>query len=191
MRSEIVWIVRANSNQFRTFVKSKGSPDSIKLLQTLRTGKSLAEIWNPISLELYIGNPGESGEESEDRKPVPDLARGVIGICVNAKARSILEPLIANRVNFLTLNTEVGAYYEMDVQQIDCLDASKSIHKLLPSGKVLRVEKYSFHWDRLEDVHIFIIPELGRNPVFVSNRFRDIVERNRLKGLSYYPVPLV
>lgn len=190
MSQNVFWIVRVNSNNYRTFVKNKDIRPLVETLKLLSAGKSLPEIWEPVFLSLYQGDSEEEGEENERNKPVPDFVRGVLGFSMNEKAFSILEPLIYNQAKFLQLNTEVGLYYELDIQKIKCLDVPKSIVKRLPSRGITRVEKYSFDFYKLEGAHIFCLPELGRNPVFVSNRFKEMVESNNLAGLLFSQVPL-
>jgi hypothetical protein len=187
------WIVRMDSDNYRIFKGDKNARPYIESLNLLSTGKSLSEIWESVFLSLYPGDDEIEGDtEHERNQPVPDFADGIFGLAMNEKAHSILQPLIADQAIFLKLNTEVGLYYELDIQKVNCLDVAKSIVKRFSSGGIMRVVKYSFYWEKIANLHIFCIPEVGRwNPVFVSNQFMEMVEVNNLTGLTFHPVPLV
>lgn len=191
MSQKNFWIVRMNSNNYRTFVKNKDVRPLIETLNLLQAGKSLTEIWEPVLLKLYQGDSEEEGEENENNKPIPDFARGVLGFSMNEKAFFVLESLILNQAKFLQLNTEVGLYYELDIQKINCFDLDNSKTVLFPNGKIMRIEKYKFYWERLEDIHIFRPLDVMLKSTFVSNQFKDVVEKNNLTGLTFHPVPLV
>jgi hypothetical protein len=190
MRMNEYWIVRTDPDNYKIFSDDKNAHPYIENLNLLRDGKSLSEVWEPVLLPLYAGNPEDKDEEYERSKPIPDFARGVFGLAMNEKAYSILQSLITNQAIFLKLNTEVGLYYELDIQKISCLDVEKSKVKRFSSGRIMRVEKYCFDYKKLRGAHIFCITELGY-PNFVSDHFKEVVEKNKLTGLTFHPVPLV
>ncbi len=189
MKTNKYWNVRADSNNYRIFSRDKNSRPYIESLNLLREGKSLSEIWEPVLLPLYPGDEGD--EKKEQIKPIPDFSEGIFGLSISKKAYSILQPLIMNQVVFLELNTEVGLYYELDIQKVDCLDLENSAKVLFPSGKIMRIEKYKFHWENLINIHVFRALNVVLSPDFVSKQFKEIVEKNNLTGLTFHPVPLV
>ncbi|MCC7118331.1 MAG: hypothetical protein IT310_07390 [Anaerolineales bacterium] len=189
MNTDKFWIIRKNLNEFRFFARDKNARPFIDGLNLLSAGKSLSEIWEPVLLPLYSGD--EENEEKELSKPIPDFSRGIFGLAISKKAYLSLQPLIANQVIFLELNTEAGLYYELDIQKVDCLDLESSIKIMFPSGKIMRIEKYNFHWESLVNVHIFKELNVVLSPDFVSNQFKKIVEENNLTGLTFHPIPLV
>jgi hypothetical protein len=184
------WIIRADANRYRIFSQDKNSRFYNESVKLLRDGKSLSEIWEPVFLPLYSGNPDDGDEEREKSQPIPDFAMGIFNLAMSEKAYLILRPLIADQAVFLELNTEAGLYYELDIQKINCLNLENSPKIFFPSGKIMRIEKYSFFWDKLENVHIFNAANVVLSPDFASNQFKEMVEKNNLTGLTFSPIPL-
>jgi hypothetical protein len=189
MKKNIYWIVRMASDNYRVFMEDKNARPYIETLNLLRSGKSLSEIWEPVFLTLYQGDNKE--KDGERNKPVPDFANGVLGFSMNENAYSVMKSLIDGQAIFLQFNTEVGTYYELDIQKINCIDLENSKNILFPSGKIMRVEKYKLYLEQLKGVHIFEPLNIMLKPIFVSNQFKDVVEKNNLTGLTFHPVPLV
>jgi hypothetical protein len=186
-----LWMIRSDADRYRSFAKKKPITGQkfISLVDIFRSGEPIGERWEPIELGLF---PGEEGKEAQEQvRPIPDFTRGVVVYAISAKARSILEPLIADQVEFLLLKTDVGLFYDMNIKRVDCLDVSRSVViRFKSSGRVMDIEKYAFLWERIEGIHIFCIPELGATPIFVSDAFKKTVEENHLTGFVFMPVPL-
>lgn len=192
MNKDNYWIVRLDPENYRVFTKGANVQRSTDLLNLLRSGKSLPEIWDPVFLNLYQGDEQENEDVvREKNKPVPDFAAGMLGFSVNEKTYSIIKPLISNQVTFLPLNTEVGFYYELDIQEINCVDTENSEKALFSDGKIMRIIQYKFYEDKLEGKHIFKSSDAMLMPIFVSNEFKELVEKNRLTGLTFHPIPLI
>jgi hypothetical protein len=192
MKTNKYWIAEIDPENFRVFTKGKNVMRFVEILNFLSEGKTLSDVWNPVFLQLYQGDEQEGGDvEREKSKPIPDFTRGMLGISINPKAHSILEPVIADQVSFLPLDTEVGPYYELDTQKINCVDLEKSHCKYFSSGKVMRVEKYALLLEKIGNMHIFKPLDIMLKPVFVSDTFKKVVEKSNLTGLIFHPIPLV
>ena len=151
--------------------------------------RAMGDWWKPIELRLYSGGPGEEVEEQS--RTIPDYTHGVVGYALSARARLILDPLIASRVEFLPLLTEVGPYYNMNIRRVNGLDESLSVVTRYELGsRIMSVQAYAFHRKQIQGLHIFCLSEVGDTPIFVSNEFRNTVERNQLTGFIFVPVPL-
>lgn len=184
--SKELWIVHIDSDNYAKFKEIDRHEDWIALLDDFKSGTLLGEKWKPTNLEIY------RGVTSDDDLPVPDFVMGIVTKAISAKALLILDPLISSCVEFLPLSTPYGSYYELNVKRRDCLDTARSILKRFKhSGLIMRVEKYAFHWKQLEEVNIFLLPELGLSTLFVSDAFKQQVEENNLTGLIFQRVPLV
>lgn len=184
---ENLWIIRPDSDSYATLKQKGRSENWMQKLNMLKAGGPLLESWEPVLLELY-----QDENREQIQLPVPDFTMGVVTIAMSATALELLQPLVYRSVEFLPLLTPFGPYYEMNVNRVDCLDVSNSIVKRYDhSGLVMSVQKYSFHWDKLNGVHIFLLPELGLSTFFVSNRFKLEVKENNLTGLDFFPVPLL
>ena len=184
-----LWIIRVESEKYRAFVL-KGNrvvgQSLTNLMEKHRTGERVGEDWKTPEMILF---PGEQGHEvKESRKPIGDFFQGVISCAISEKAQSIMCSIIDSQVEFLPISTEVGKYYEMNVKRIDCLDEERSEIKNFSDGTILRVIRYGFFWDCLDGINIFRVP--GIPPIFVSDIFKDLVEKNHLKGITFFPVPM-
>lgn len=188
------WDVLLDCNKYRLFahdLDAEGPARSLEFNEMLKTTRQFGENWHPLRLELWEGEPGK--RKKEERKPNADfMGTGLLLDAISGRAKSLLESLIVNQVEFLLLETPVRPYYGLHVKYVDCLDAKHSaVVRFKSSGRIMEVEKYAFHWDRLEGVNIFRLPELGLSRLFVSDEFKRIVEDNGLTGLEFYPIPLV
>jgi hypothetical protein len=176
-----IWNILEDSNTYRLFEFVDRSRE-MEILYANGRGKRLAGSWDPIKVRLYNGP-----ETDEESKPLGDFT-GFIGPAISLRASTILEPYIANTVELLPLNTYIGPYFLLNVDWVDCLDVSHSIVRRFRTGRIMDVESYSFRWEKLDNIHIFHIPELAMSKLFVSDVFKKIVEDNNLGGLAFYPV---
>jgi hypothetical protein len=80
----------------------------------------------------------------------------------------------------LSWGLNIGALDSM----FDCLSEQESkIKYFTDSNRVKRIEKYSFIWERLGDVHLFRILGLGLSRFFVSDELKNHIQLNKLTGL--------
>jgi hypothetical protein len=187
-----IWIIRSDSDKYRAFDQEKyRSEEWMALFDRFKEGGSLIKDWQPIEMVLYEGN-GSEEIETEKNKPIPDFTKGVVTLAMSSVARTILEPLIADDVEFLPLLTPRGPYYELNISRVAGLDVPNSaVIFFKESRKILKVERYAFYWDRLKEKNIFLLSELGQREWFVSDAFKQKVEESGLSGLVLFPVPLV
>lgn len=188
-----IWIARLAVNDYRMFGEKDWNNDKVRekwrdLQVRFQQSGSLANIWEEVAMEFFPGEPGE--EDEEQKLPVPDFSNGRVADALNERARRLVEPLVTKQVEFLPLITPVGPYYEMNIQRLDCLDVQNSVVKRFEDGRIMRVIKYAFWWDRLEGQHIFWIQGLGKTPTLVSSEFKQLVEENKLTGLKFFSIPL-
>lgn len=105
------------------------------------------------------------------------------------KAWNILAPLIENNVQLLPLKSDDGDFNILKViNTIDCLDHTKAdIFRSPETNRVLRIRKYVFKTELIQNQHFFSIPE-SKFGILVSQSFKDLVEQNNLKGLKFEQV---
>jgi hypothetical protein len=141
-------------------------------------GKPLLESWIP--LEIYIDEVKLSGD-------FPSLPGGMPPI-FNKRAVDILRHLMEHSVEILPLKSDRGELYAVNVLDVvDCLDNPLSDIKYLPSGGVMHIDRYIFKEGCLNGKHIFKIHEEITNRVFVSDAFKEVVEKENLEGLIFRP----
>jgi len=185
----VFWDVLSDLDNYRMFSTQLDVKKSLELDELLKV-YPFPNNWHPLALKLWEGEKGE--KKAEKKKPLADfMGTGLSIDAISPRGRVLLEPLIATQVEFLPFETLVGPYYGLHVQYVDCLDTSRIEAKYFSDGRVMRVVKYAFHWERLEGIHIFHLPELGLSRLFVSDELKRVVEENGLTGLLFYHVPLV
>jgi hypothetical protein len=129
------------------------------------------------------------GIESLGTKRGDFLAVIAYSFACNKKTYSILESLIGNSVELLPLLCADGEFSILKVTNIiDCLDHT-NIDALISkeSGRILHIRKYAFKEDMIKNQHFFSIPE-KKFGILVSQEFKDLVEKNKLEGLSFKSV---
>ena len=143
-------------------------------------GTSKLSTWTPIKVVVM-----------EDDKSLSD-APGFIIPVFSQRALGILLPLIENSVEVLNINfNNVVPYYAINVTSVlDVINYSESEYKTYRDGKrILAFKKYSFKINKELTTHnIFkIIDEPTRN-AFVSDKFKEAVEKNNLSGFVFKKV---
>lgn len=185
MRKKL-WIAQIDSDNFKTLMRRESVENWMDILNAIKDGNLILENWIK---NIYLDF---DGSEESVRKPIPDFARGIILKALSNRARLLLTDLIQEQVEFLPFETNSGLYFEMNVKQIKCINEKLSTSKYYPSSnKIMRIEKYSFYLENLSNIHIFYAKEIGINPLFISNDFKELVEENNLTGLTFHPVPLI
>jgi len=188
----LFWDVLIDSNTYRTFETGLDTEGYFKIKEMLRSGESVYEQWQTMKVQLWEGDKGY--KRKEKKKPVADFMSTTLMPLISLRGREKIEPLIANQVEFLPFETSVGPYYGLHIKYVDCLDEELSqVDYLYPEEKreIYSVSKYAFYWEKLQNVHIFRLPNVIHTSFFVSDEFRRVVEENGLTGLLFYPVPLV
>ncbi len=184
MSKLIWWEIFVDSNTYRVFDLYKLSRN-LELLDMFSSNRTLLSSWEIIDLKLF------DKEEGEDKKPLADFMGGFDVPTINAKAMELMKRTIENDVEFLPLKTEAGPYFALNVKYINCLDIDNSVLKRARDGSILWVEKYALKWNKMKDINMFRIKELGLTELFVSDIFKKIYDENNLRGLIYKPVPFI
>lgn len=107
---------------------------------------------------------------------------------LSARAKDLLQPLLGATVQWLPLAFDEGDYWLLNcLRQPDVLDVSASTVTYRPDGTVAGIHKFAFKPGVVADEWLFKLPG-APNFVFVTDRFRELVERERLPGLFFQPV---
>ena len=106
---------------------------------------------------------------------------------LSSKALKWVEDLLSEKVEILPLIHEKYDFYALNVMNIiNCLDLEKCIVERFPSsGRIMRIEKYVFYPDHLENQHLFKMAEAIKTHVCVSDEFRNRVLDSKLKGFVF------
>ena len=188
----MIYILRVYVNDYRSFTMLADENNLEKWekwRELFLSPRKFSNIWAPPKFFFFSGEKGERRKEA--RKPIPDFSGGYVVDCCSERAKGVIEKLTGDQVEFLPIHTPVGMYYEMNLPIVDCLDESKSEVKRFPSGKVMRIIRYSIHWERVEKHHLFWIKENGHSPAYVSEEMKQLLESSHFPELSFTPIPLV
>jgi len=142
------------------------------------SGERLANMWTPVAVRTFkVKKEGE----------FPHLASHVP--VFSEQAWQILQSLVKGSVEALPLKHPTKPYYAINVLDlVDCLDYSRSQIVRFPSGGIMEIDRYSFKESCVEGKHIFKIAEAPLKQVLVSEKFKELVEKNRLEGLVFSKV---
>ena len=140
-------------------------------------GRSHLRQWKPVQVKIM---EPEKGLELSD-------APGFTIPVFSRRAWECLEPLISKNVEILPLDFNEKEYFGINVITVlDAIDYEKSIYKTYRDGKrIMAFEKYVFLPTVIEDVSMFKILDEKTRYAFVSDEFKQTVEKNNLLGFKF------
>lgn len=109
---------------------------------------------------------------------------------VSEKVKDILLPIVAGEVETLPLAHPDLKLFMLNITNvIDCVDYKRSVIKLTKKGNFARFIKLVFDFSEIpENTYIFKIKETAIVQVFVTDKFKELVELHGLKGLDFSEV---
>ncbi|AIQ60658.1 imm11 family protein [Paenibacillus borealis] len=143
------------------------------------TGDSKITVWTPPI--LYTNN----------KRKYNDFPRYLTGHpIISEKVKNILFPIIAEEIECLPLaHPELKLFMLNITNVIDCVDYSRSVIKLTGKGNFARFIKQVFDFSKIpEKTYMFKIKETAIIQVFVTDKFKELVELHGLKGLDFSEV---
>ncbi len=126
-----------------------------------------------------------TGQERSESGPLPasDFPALAPNVPVfSQRAVDALHECLTRNGELLPLSFPGGQYYAFNcLNTVDCLDYERSALTRLPSGRIMRIDRYVFLADRLQDVEIFRLPDYSA-AVFVTDTFVRRLRQNGLTG---------
>lgn len=141
-------------------------------------GRTKKDIWKPLPVKRM--EPVKKLELSD--------APGFTIPVFSKKALEILRPLIQNSVEELELQFQEAEYYGINVIAVlNVIDYSKSKYRMYSDGKrIMAFQKYAFRsCKELLNNNIFKIIDEPTRRAFVSDIFKQTVEKNNLSGFKF------
>lgn len=126
--------------------------------------------------------------KEEIEKPIGDVSSiSTSSYIINEKAYKVLYPYLKEHSQIFQLKNENKIFYVINVTDIiDCLDYEKSEVKYFSSSnRVMDIEKYAFHSEKLKKATIFKIPEFPKGISYVTEEFKKVVEENNITGFKF------
>ena len=144
-------------------------------------GRNHLDTWVPLPVKRM---EPEKGLELSD-------APGWTFPMFSKKAVNILKPLIRDSVEFLELVFPESEYWGVNVTKVlDVINYEKAQFRTFPnSNRIMVFEKYAFvDSEELRSASIFKIIDEPRRNSFVTDRFKQLVEENKLTGFVFKEV---
>lgn len=140
-------------------------------------GRSHLKNWKPIKVKRM---------EPEKELNLSD-APGFIFPVFSGKALRCLETLIYKNVEILPLDFNEKDYFGVNVITVlNAIDYDKSIYKTYRDGRrIMAFKKYVFLPEVIKDISIFKITDEKMRYAFVSDEFKQTVEKNNLLGFKF------
>jgi hypothetical protein len=139
--------------------------------------QSIAGVWK---------NP-EIGEFQYKDFPFPDITRIAGEATVHLFSQSTLERIgskITRDGEILLFQSQKRSYSWFRILQVlNVLKTDSSMGFTADPEYIPYLEKYDFHADRLESIHLFHI--VNHPGTFATNLFVDLVKEHNLKGLTF------
>lgn len=103
------------------------------------------------------------------------------------KAFEVLYPYIKDFAQFWETTTDYGNMYLVNVINInDCVNYDESeFVRFKSSGRIMRIDKFAFHKNKIKDIELFKIPDENKTYPFVTEGLKNIIEENGLNGFKF------
>lgn len=170
-----IWKLDCDVDNYENLMRCDNS--DYNLLQ-LFDGRNQKNNWTPLKVKpMYDCNrPFSNNPGFLPHIPVFD-----------EKAISVLEVLIEKNAEILPLECNIGKFYAINVTRVvSCIDYEKSIYKTFRDGKrIMRFSKYCFNINQVSTEDFFKIKDEPLKRPFVSDKFKNIVEKSDLIGFKF------
>lgn len=141
-------------------------------------GHELKWGWKPLAVQRM---------EPEKKLPLSDTPGFAIPV-FSKRALEVLQPYLQDSAEILELVFDEGDYYGINVIAVlNVVDYEKAKYiKFNNSDRIMVFQKYAFRvCDELKKHQIFKIADEARRGAFVSEEFKEAVEKNELTGFRF------
>ena len=160
-------------------------PNSDKFYSVKSLDKSLNDFQNKF-YEVNLKQKWKPLKASFIKKGICGDFASLIGFVVcTQKSFIALSPLVSDEIEFLELLVDTHKYYILNVIRKVPLDIEKSKFVNSSSGRIIMIDQYAFKDSDIKDMHIFNIEGVLSEGPLVSQKFKDLVEKNNLEGLIF------
>ncbi|KXY32706.1 Uncharacterized protein BWINRA5_04620 [Bacillus mycoides] len=180
-----IWQLKSSTKDYQTFQLFNYEEDKKYFKNDFNSTVSLLDSWTAKFIEIV-----DEGYQSDC-----PIFWGKSGLqIISEKAKSVLESLVGNNVEFLPLiHKEANEkYYAIHVLCVlDTLDINNTIFEKLSSGLIIGCEKFAFTPNVIQNEMIFKVyvnKRIHPTAVFVSDEFRNTVLESDLKGFEFVEV---
>jgi len=145
-------------------------------------GEPIHGTWKP-PLQVEIRRKNDHGKVLREADFPCSFWPGVY--VFSDRAVTALHDLLEGRGELFPLSCPDGTYFAFNVTRVvEALDTEHSTLKLLPTGRIMRVERYEFFPDRVRDEVIFKVPSLHFIDAYVTSLFAERIAAAGLLGFQ-------
>lgn len=178
-----IWKLGIEFGNFKTYmITEKDKEKCEKLASCINLGKKTSNAFDGEEIVVYDG----------DIKADFSHVWGIGNQVLNENAKNVLNDTLENNAELVVMQAEEEKLYLLNVFNIiDVLNHELSEIRYTPTGPAIEVKKYEFKAELVGKNDIFKIYLEGRVypcDVFVSDKFKRIVEENNLTGFSFTEV---
>lgn len=170
-RTEVVQV--CNDDDYGRFLELSGTPQASR--------------WTPVAVKRVSSSLGKKLNQAD----FPFFRQQ--SLVMRRRAAEVLADLLTSNGELLDLTTEDGVellVYNARVRDVLDYERSGLLKVQFPTDRIIGILRpHLRHSELLGEADIFRVPE-GVSPTFVSERFRERVERAGLTGLVFQPVPV-
>jgi hypothetical protein len=174
-----VFILAADANNYQNLVlEGERTLDVFRQFDGSTVGDPLKEIRVQVV-------PPEPGQLPLPKSDFPSVARHIPIFSV--RAYKALSDLLDGQGQPFAISTGHEDYLLFNVTRVvDALDEESSeVKKFKSSGRIMDILTHSFHPKRLVGLTIFKIPQVSLMNVYVTDAFKERVQRSNLVGFSF------
>ena len=155
--------------------------DSYDLFEKFDGKTAFKDEWKPPVMEVFVEK-----DENISNKDVGDFPGFLNHVPIFSEyAKDSIGKELERYGEFLALDCKQGRFYFFNVLNTpNVLDYEKSKLEHYKDGDIKNITSYVFKQPVASEL-IFKIPELPFMNVFVTGRFKDLVEKYSLKGILY------
>lgn len=175
-----IYLMRPDPEGYRWLTLKNGK--GTDLIELVHEARSLSPIQEGLEAEEII-------ENDEDRKKiVGDFPCFWNVPTVSKRAMNLLKVFLEGNAELIPVNN--GQFYVVNVLNIlDCLDEEKSVlSRYKSSGRIREIIEYTFIEEMTKNQNLFRIQGFSRVDIYVGSDFKELVEREKLKGFEFEKV---
>lgn len=191
MTSVQVFKLMGNPDKYRGFLQVYSEDKPEDMWKQTMAGRCIRQGCKPFG-ESYSPLPLELDDAGKKKKPMGDLSMWLMPFMVlSSRARDALQDILSSRGEFLEVISPVPGYVGFHVLRCveGSVDMERSVCTTYDNGAVV-VRKPTFYEKKIQDEHIFMIPEAPTS-IFVSPLFKERVVASKLEGFDFTEMPVI
>ncbi|WP_438348217.1 imm11 family protein [Paenibacillus sp. FA6] len=168
-------VYKLQNNHSKCMVLMTSDDDEGHPISSRFDGESKIKHWTPFKLKTIYKKTYRDFPILISGKPV-----------ISERVKQVIAPFIENEVEFLPLlHDELELSMVNVINVLECVDWKRSDIRNYEDGSFAGFNKLVFDFNKIPDnTYIFKYKERAGTEVYVTELFKELIERNKLKGLD-------